>query len=599
MNERLDELLQAHARQKGATLGGAGHGGELEWNSPENFARFGVSLAIRDFNFPLETEAQAFTEGMYDRGLDGISIALGDMVLHSKEDVSDALALNPTATPKILFLQAKSGKFVNGEDVGNFGNSVQAFLTRDHDTYLRIQTNELVKLWYEIFDELRTQMGEKFQPEVYLVFFYNGEWKYFANPSQAGETALENLKMHMPQARMELEIWGSDELLAAADRAGPRVSVKMKDVKLQQLPKGTACPGFTGYVSARSLIDAFSRKGRLAQHFFAENPRHYLGNEERFNPGAAGLEKSLKNGKGSQVLLCHNGVVITARRATLYKDGSIEIVAPNIINGCQSCYTLDHNRKHLDGVYLQIKVIATDDEALIDAAVIGSNTHAQVHNYDMLARRTGVRALESRFVGGTGFKDHLWLETRRNQRFEGSIGVDGSRILSPRHLLHGFGAVIQHMPHAVHSGASSFLVKAEKEDIFADWHDPTIYRAIGWLIVTGRRWSRRHDIKWWDRYTGSNGGYPARHQFIHALWYLTDDTPDATGDDDIRIGRITQDRFERVIQRLVSDGDRLGDLAGEAVDRATGGRRLSANLARTADFTTKVLDEVAKMKVSA
>jgi hypothetical protein len=244
-------------------------------------------------------------------------------------------------------------------------------------------------------------------------------------------------------------------------------------------------------------------------------------------------------------------------------------------------------------------VIETDDEAPIDASVIGSNTHAQVQNYDMLARRTGVRALESRFVGGTGFKDHLWLETRRDQRFEGSIGVDGSRILSPRHLLHGFGAVIQHRPHAVHSDAASFLAKAEKEEIFADWHDPTDYRAIGWLIVTGRRWSKRHGIKWWDRYTGSKGGYAARHQFIHALWYLTDDTPDATGDDDIRIGRSTQDRFERVIQRLVNDGDKLGDLAGEAVDRATGGRRLSSNISRTADFTAKVLDEVTKMNVSA
>jgi len=601
MNERLKQLLRLHAQQTGAVFGDSGHqendGKPLAWDSPKNFASFGVGLAIRDFNFPLETEAQAFTEGMYDRGLDGISIALGDMPLQAKEDVEDALAINPNATPRLLFLQAKSGKIVNGEDVSNFGNSVQAFLTRNKASYFRVQTNEAVKFWFEIIDELRTRMGDDFHPEIYLVFFYRGEWKYFANPSQARETALANLAAALPKARLEMEIRGRDELLAAADRAGPMVSVMLEGVEALRLPVGTACPGFTGHVSARSLIKAFSHKGRLAQHFFVENPRHYLGDNEKYNPGAAGLEKALKNGKGAEVLLCHNGIVITAHKAVLYKDGRMEIVRPQIINGCQSCYTLDRNRDHLGGVHLQIKIIATDNEALMDAAIIGSNTQARVDNYDMLARMPGVRALEKSFNISNDSMDHLWFQPRREQRLGGAIGVDGLRIISPRHLLHGFGAVIQHKPHTVHINAASFLHKAEKGEIFADWHDPAIYRAIGWLIVTGRRWAKRHNREWRDRNSYSHG-YPARHQFVHALWYLTDDTPDATGDNDIRIGRSTQERFERVIQRLVSEGDRLGDLAGQAVDQAAGKSRLNTTLTREAGFTAKVLKEAKRLKLS-
>ena len=154
------------------------------------------------------------------------------------------------------------------------------------------------------------------------------------------------------------------------------------------------------------------------------------------------------------------------------------------------------------------------------------------------------------------------------------------------------------MPEAAHANPRQVMDLARNGIAFHPEHDPALYRALAWMIVTGRRWARRHDRRWQDRFEHASGqAYPARHHYVSALWHLVDPYPDATQLPDIDRIRPVQDRFSEVVTKLLGDGERFGNLAGRAVDEAVpSGRRLNADLARTKSFAVDVLAKARELR---
>jgi hypothetical protein len=91
--------------------------------------------------------------------------------------------------------------------------------------------------------------------------------------------------------------------------------------------------------------------------------------------------------------------------------------------------------------------------------------------------------------------------------------------------------------------------------------------------------------------------YPARHQFIYALWRLCADNPD---DSDLTRSPAANRKFQRIVDRLRDDriGLELAQLAGHAVNDASNGR-LNQQVARTAPFTADVLRAAAERRTQA
>src|SRR5262245_22655030 len=73
------------------------------------FSRFCLAAAVRDYRFPVsgDQEASAFTEGEYDRGIDGMVICIGRSVVASVEDAKAMIAASPKDQVRLLFLQTK------------------------------------------------------------------------------------------------------------------------------------------------------------------------------------------------------------------------------------------------------------------------------------------------------------------------------------------------------------------------------------------------------------------------------------------------------------------------------------------------------------
>src|SRR5262249_16105535 len=152
-------------------------------------------------------------------------------------------------------------------------------------------------------------------------------------------------------------------------------------------------------------------------------------------------------------------------------------------------------------------IVLTGEEKLKDAIILASNTQAAVDDYDMLARNEGLKELQHIFQRGEASPpERLWLQRRRNEPVdwpEHWEWRDWQRVLRPRNLLDAYAAALLGAPHLAHGNPAAVLNLARNGTVFDPAHEPTLYRALGWLIVTGRKWAQRHDKKWQDRFIRS------------------------------------------------------------------------------------------------
>lgn len=574
-----------------------------EWSSSRNFARTAATLAVRDYGFPEEAETRAFVDGFGDLGLDAVAVALGDATILEPEDVARAFAANAESPVRILLFQAKCHNHLQQRDVDLFGIAAQRFLTLPIDALTLLKPNPNAQVFVNILQAIRLARPQSLAAaHVTLVFAYAGLWRDFNSVNLARQLAERNIKSSMPELRFEFVIWGESEIVEAGHRVGPERRKALAGARLFDLPPGEA-RGFIGFVSARELALFASRthgdKRVPLDFLFLDNVRADLhGNKFWRSPGAEAISRALHDGRQDEMLVSHNGVVIVARafeRGT--EADEIVLFEPQIINGCQTVHTLVRHFDQLADAHVPMKIIVTEDEALKDRVVIAANTQANVEEWDILSRHPGIRALEPYFQNGEKpMRQRVWMARRRGERIDwpwkpGEAVYE--RVVTPRQLLEAYVAAVEGRPHVVHGDPQCALESAYAGDAaaFSRSHDPTLYRALAWLVITGRRWARRHGRKWHDMYArGGPGAYPARHQFCFALWRLAESAPDKTSATDLTRSGATDERFQNLIDRLVENGDALGEAAAEAIVAAAAAtsRHLDSDLAKREFFTAAV-----------
>jgi hypothetical protein len=394
-------------------------------------------------------------------------------------------------------------------------------------------------------------------------------------------------------------MWGCDELIQAVEWTSKAVSGVLKSASLMPLPNDGA-QAYIGFIPASSLVELIPDVGgRPDERVFLDNVRSFLGDEEKKgyspNPGAVGLKHSLKMGEGKEVVLRHNGVTIVARGLEHQEDGNLTLREFQIVNGAQTSFVLFRNRDLLENVFVPIKLVITENDDVKDGVIVGANTQAPVGQYDMLARVREVRLLHQAFNAVSHSKpEKLWLQRRRREWVPPNAYAE-LRFVTPRQLLEGFASAYLAIPHRV-LNEPGMLLPFVPGRIFSSGHDPALYRAVGWMVVTGRRWAQANGAGRWGGGDRETEGYVARHQFVFALRLLADPVPELGDEGFARGSKPVVHRFERICSLLAGEhGLRLGQAAAEGVGQVLASRRLSSSLARRREFTDQV-HEIAKLK---
>ena len=587
---------------------------------PETFQRLSVCLALHRLDVPAVSYDEAYLHeegggGQSSFAIDGAAIAVGDEPIIDVESAR-AAALEAverrgpshagvrSLRPRLLLVRANMETSVGLEEIEQFGRDAQRLLTRDPEELLdeSMEHGRIAK----IFGMMRVSTRgteTPFEPKIDLVYAFPGEWRRTQRTDAALAVRGADLRAAYPGAEVNFTIWGADELISAYERVALSSIGVLKAARLMALPKVESNPnpvtngrtafGWIGVAPASSIVDlVIAQDGAPDPRLFYDNVRHYLGADIEDNPGAAGLAQTLRVGEAPEVVLRHNGVTIVARGAEFQRsgdrrDGAADLMLREfqIVNGAQTVFTLCSNQEQIEGAHLPIKVVVTEDERVKDGVVLGANTQSAVDRFDMLARRQELRALQHAFdAAPPGAPEKLWLQRRRAEPFRGRVSPQ--RIVTPRQLMEGFASAILGIPHRVHDNPLQLLEEVP-EKIFNRDHEPTAYLAVGWLIVAGRRWAERRELYWADR-LGQNraDAYPARHQFIYALFRMVDEDPEQV---ELGHGPDTAARFRPLLDVFATrDGAALADLAGVIVREAAAGQSLTPELVRQVGFTDAV-----------
>ncbi|MBU6302253.1 MAG: AIPR family protein [Verrucomicrobia bacterium] len=573
---------------------------------PLTFARLCVYLAVHHLDLPLHSYEDAVTEGADDCGLDGIAVAMGAEPLDSPATARAAAGeaiewaretggITPEIPrPRVLLVQSKRNPKCSNNEVKLFGVDALDFLTGTRDQLRKQRPNPAILKWWEIYDAVRQVFRKNRVPfvvETDLVFAYSGAWSEDKQrPEGSRENAERRLREALHHDRARFRMWGADELAGAVPLSPAPTARRLDGVSVVPLPGTGPARGFLGYAPAASLAALLPRAaGELDDRVFVDNVRAFLGTEKNGNPGAAGLAHTLESGRGEEVILKHNGITIVADEAVL-EGGSIQLEGYQIVNGAQTSHVLHRKRHLLRGVNLPVKVVVTRDERLKDEIIRGANTQSPVDDFDFLSRVAGVRAIETAFRSLLpADPTKLWLQRRRGERLYDRV-YDPQRIVTPRQLMEAFASAILDRPHAVHANAADFLGLVKTEKIFHPDHAPAVYLAMGWLVVAGRRMAARSNGRWEVRFeTGpSSHAYPARFQFLRALWQQVDPGPARTGLD---AGSEEAGQRFTAACALLSDPvacKPLENVVASAINRAFTGRKARSMQARGQTFAGKV-----------
>lgn len=631
LDPRLGDALRKFARHEiplFATPHGFGGGDEfdevgegpllLNPSEPETFQRLAVNLALHRLDVPAVSYEEAFIEDAEAHfSIDGAALAVGDepifdvetaqaAALEAAESLEAPIAGARPMKARLLLVRALLDDQAPLEEIERFGRDAQRLVTRDPEEIMR-RTIDLgrIALMFSAMREAPREAGQLFEPQIDLIFIFCGEWRRSPRSDAALAVRLADLRAALPGADIRFQIWGQDELIRAFERVALAAVGVLRDVRLMALPRiespSGPADGWIGYAPASAIARLILAPDGLPDpRLFYDNVRHYLGENARLNPGAAGLTRTIEDHENDEVVLRHNGVTIVARGAEFDQDedgvGDLMLREYQIVNGAQTAFTLHALREKLESAYVPVKIVVTEDERIKDGVVLGANTQSAVDRFDMLARRSEIRALQQSFdAAPPNAPEKIWLQRRRDEPFRGRVSPH--RILSPRQLMEGFAATMLGAPHRVHDNASQLLDEIP-DRIFHPSHEPAAYLAVGWLIVAGRRWAERRDLRWADRVgVGRSDAYPARFQFLYALFRLVDIQPD-----DVRLGQgpHAAARYRRIAEIFAArDGAALADLAGVIVREAAAGKPLSRDLVRRAAFTeaVRVLTDEARSRL--
>jgi len=351
--------------------------------------------------------------------------------------------------------------------------------------------------------------GIPFRPEIELIFAYAGIWRKELAPEVARETAEKRLRGEFSGDDVNFRMWGADELIDAIEWANKSVDGVLRGATLIPLPGGPA-KGYlrlrTGPVDRGTHAPARWQAGRA--HFHRQRsvlPRRYRRKHCQSQSRALGLIESLEKGESDQILIRHNGITITSRRAEVLPDGTLQLHQFQIVNGAQTAFVLHRHQHLIEAAVVSVKIVVTEDDEIKNGVILGANTQSLVNAYDMLARRREVGAMQQGSMPSPGI-------ARIGFGFSAAV-VNGylgkayasQRFVTLRNLMEAFASACLAVPHRVHSDSGSLLADVP-DKIFSMAHSPSVYRAMAWLSVTaGSGPSGTNSLGWTKPMPGGRG----------------------------------------------------------------------------------------------
>jgi hypothetical protein len=274
-------------------------------------------------------------------------------------------------------------------------------------------------------------------------------------------------------SEIAIEFLGAKSLQESYRAATNSISEKIEFPRSITLPDHESVEqAHVGYIAADQLLRLVTRQSNDGANA-RMNPSVFFDNIRDFNPNSKinqGIITELSDGDTSSFVFKNNGVTVVAKNVSRTGD-RFTLDDYQIVNGCQTTNILFHCRDKIDGVFVPVRIIGTDDPEFVASIIVGTNNQNEVKEEQFWALKPFLKDLEEYSRNQDGER-RIYVERRENQFREEN--VERTRIIKPRDLMKAIAGMFLFRPHRAARDYRG--IRKEFEDvIFQENHSVEIY----------------------------------------------------------------------------------------------------------------------------
>jgi AIPR protein len=514
-------------------------------------------------------------DGGGDTGIDAIAILVNGTLITDQEVFEDLNENSGSLDVIFIFVQAERSSSFETAKIGQFSYGVQDFF-RPQPTLPR---NQAIKDAAALMAAIYAQASKfkRANPICRLYYITTGRWIADQALEARRLAAIADLQSSQLFSDVDFSCLGASDiqrLYSQTRNAISREFLFSSRVEIPEMPGVTEA--YLGHIPASQFLSMIrDDDGEIIPTIFYDNVRDW----QEYNPVNTEIRETLDSDKRSRFVLMNNGITIIAR--TMQHTGSrFQIEDFQIVNGCQTSHVIFDNRDLInDAVSIPLRLIATQDEEVIEDIIRATNRQTEVKTEQFFAVTEFAKQLEI-FFQSYPVPRKLFYE-RRSRQYD-RLSVEKTRIVTPTNLIRAFAAMFLGEPHQT-MRSYRLLSRRVGTDIFADGHRLEPYYVAAFALYRLEYMFRNYRLL--------TAFKLARYQLLLAARLLADPSP---------LPRMNAREMERYCQRLselLADSDeaeKLFDRAAEVVKSCVDGA-FDRDTIHTQPFTEKVIAACAAM----
>lgn len=427
--------------------------------------------------------------GGEDTGLDGLAIIVNDHLVTSIEEIDDLKNFRKRLDVQFIFTQAKTSPRFEAEKVGTFIFGVKDFF-RDKSS---IKFNDNIKIFRELKEYIfKNSLDIEIKPTCQMYYVTTGKWNNDQNVIGRATSEKNDLE--------NLGIFSTVEFIPVdADGIGNIYREIKNKVKKQILfEKRASLPVINGvkesYIGVLPINEYLNlitgSDGKIQKNLFYDNVRDFLGKNSVNNEISQTINNPTDQDKFA---ILNNGVTIVAKSIVPIGD-TFTISDFQIVNGCQTSHVLFNNKEKLinSKASIPIKLIVTNDYEVANQITKATNRQNEVKLEAFASLEPFHRKLEEHFNSYP--KEKRIYYARRSNQYDNSIpSIPKEKIVTLAAQINSFISVFLNEPHSTHRYYGE-LLKAYKEKIFVDNHNPDMYYVSAYSQLIVEKFFKRRPI---------------------------------------------------------------------------------------------------------
>jgi hypothetical protein len=434
----------------------------------EQFEHFVTHLIVAgQYSETFDTH-DLLTSGGDDTAIDSITIIVNGVLVTDINDLKDLMDATSSLDVSFIFVQATRTPHFDSAKMGQFGNGVTDFFSSNPTLPRNDETERAAQMMLAIYAQA-PKFGSK-RPVCRMYYATTGKWLGDAHLEARRTSILADVAALEYFSKVTFEPKAATDLQKLHEQHKNSISREFEFEKKATVP---AIDGVTeahlGLISGPELLSVIrNEEGDIVKSIFYDNVRDWLGPD---NPVNDEIRKTLSTDARERFSLMNNGVTIIARNLTRVGDRFF-IRDFQVVNGCQTCHALFEAgsastlMSSLDGVWVPLRLIGTQDEELINAIVKATNRQTPVTEEQFFALEEFPKELEKFFETQQGAR-RLFYE-RRARQYD-STSYDKTRVVPQAAVARAFAAMFLSEPHATTKSAKSLRGKIGV-DLFAPGH---------------------------------------------------------------------------------------------------------------------------------